>query len=436
MSRLPIVVILGRPNVGKSTLVNRIVGRKFAVVDELAGVTRDRRQFDAEWNGRKFHVMDTGGWEARPGEQLTADIREQAELAITLADVVVFVADATTDVTDDDVGVARILQRSGVPYLFAANKADAPTVESELTHLWGLGLGEPIPVSALHGRNTGDLLDRIVALLPEDLDGDPPPKTVARLAIIGRPNVGKSTLLNRLAGEERVLVSDVPGTTRDPIDQIVDIDGEPFEIIDTAGIKRRTKITDDVDYYAVLRAHDVVRRSDVVLFVIDGQRGATHQEQRLAEEIVHAGKGLLLVLNKWDELTEDERLNTEDSVADRLSFVDWAPILRMSALTGARTHRLPQYIRTVLEHRRQHIPAPEVNRLVRKLQEAHPPPVRKGRRAKILYAVQAENDPPTFVLFVRGGELGPDYLRFIENQLRDTYDFTGTPIRIRTRNRH
>lgn len=436
MSRLPIVVILGRPNVGKSTLVNRIVGRKFAVVDELAGVTRDRRQFDAEWNGRKFHVMDTGGWEARPGEQLTADIREQAELAITLADVVVFVADATTDVTDDDVGVARILQRSGVPYLFAANKADAPTVESELTHLWGLGLGEPIPVSALHGRNTGDLLDRIVALLPEDLDGDPPLKTVARLAIIGRPNVGKSTLLNRLAGEERVLVSDVPGTTRDPIDQIVDIDGEPFEIIDTAGIKRRTKITDDVDYYAVLRAHDVVRRSDVVLFVIDGQRGATHQEQRLAEEIVHAGKGLLLVLNKWDELTEDERLNTEDSVADRLSFVDWAPILRMSALTGARTHRLPQYIRTVLEHRRQHIPAPEVNRLVRKLQEAHPPPVRKGRRAKILYAVQAENDPPTFVLFVRGGELGPDYLRFIENQLRDTYDFTGTPIRIRTRNRH
>lgn len=436
MSRLPVVVILGRPNVGKSTLVNRIVGRKFAVVDELAGVTRDRRQFDAEWNGQKFHVMDTGGWEARPGEQLTADIREQAELAVAAADVVVFVADATTDVTEDDVGVARILQKSGVPYLFAANKADAPAVESEMTHLWGLGLGEPIPVSALHGRHTGDLLDKIVELLPDDLEGEPPPKTVARLAIIGRPNVGKSTLLNRLAGEERVLVSDVPGTTRDPIDLIVDIDGEPFEIIDTAGIKRRTKIADDVDYYAVLRAHDVVRRADVVLFVIDGQRGATHQEQRLAEEIVHAGKGLLLVLNKWDELTEDERLNTEDSVADRLSFVDWAPILRMSALTGARTHRLPQYIRTVLEHRRQHIPAPEVNRLVRKLQEAHPPPVRKGRRAKILYAVQAETEPPTFVLFVRGGELGPDYLRFIENQLRDTYDFTGTPIRIRTRNRH
>lgn len=436
MTRLPIVAILGRPNVGKSTLVNRIVGRKFAVTDELAGVTRDRRQFDAEWGERKFHVMDTGGWEARPGEQLTADIREQAELAVTGADVIVFVADATTEVTDDDVGIARIVQKSGIPYLLVANKADSPSVESELTHLWGLGLGEPIPLSALHGRHTGDFLDRLVAALPDGANGDPVPDTIASLAIIGRPNVGKSTLLNRLAGEERVLVSEIPGTTRDPINLVVNIDGEYFEVIDTAGIKRRTKINDDVDYYAVLRAHDVIRQADVVLFVIDGQRGATHQEQRLAEEIVHAGKGLILILNKWDELTEDERLHTEDSVADRLSFVSWAPILRMSALTGARTHRLPTYIRTVLEHRRQHIPAPEVNRLVRKLQEAHPPPIRKGRRPKILYAVQAETEPPTFVLFVRGGDLGPDYLRFIENQLRDTYDFTGTPIRIRTRDRH
>jgi GTP-binding protein len=243
-------------------------------------------------------------------------------------------------------------------------------------------------------------------------------------------------LLNRLAGEDRVLVSDVPGTTRDPINEIVSIDGEYFEVIDTAGIKKRTKIKDDVDYYAVLRAHDIVRQSDVVLFVIDGQRGATHQEQRLAEEIEKAGAGLLVILNKWDELSEEQRLHTEDSVADRLAFVSWAPILRMSALTGARTHRLSKYIASVLENRRRHIGAPEVNRLVRRLQEAHPPPIRKGRRPKILYAVQAETEPPTFVLFVRGGELGRDYLRFIENQLRDAYDFTGTPIRIRTRNRH
>lgn len=436
MSRMPIVVILGRPNVGKSTLVNRIVRRRAAVTNEEPGVTRDRRQFDAEWAGHEFHVVDTGGWEARPEVQLTADIKEQAEIAVSGADLVIFVADAMTDLTDDDVGMARIVQRSGVPYLLAANKVDSPSGESDLAHLWGLGLGPPIPVSALGGRNTGEFLDQLVAALPKDLEGDGDPETIASLAIVGRPNVGKSTMLNRLAGTERVLVSDIPGTTRDPINLVVEIEGEYFEVIDTAGIKKATKIKDDADYYSVLRAHDVVRQADVVLFIVDGQRGATHQEQRLAEEIAKAGAGLIIVLNKWDELTEDERLETEDSVADRLAFVGWAPVLRMSALTGARTHRLPKYIRTVLEHRRQRIPASEVNRLVRSLQEAHPPPMRKGRRPKILYAVQAETEPPTFVLFVRGGELSDDYIRFIENRIRDTYDFTGTPIRIRTRNRH
>lgn len=436
MSRQPIVVILGRPNVGKSTLVNRIIRRKAAVTNEEPGVTRDRRRFEAEWAGRSFSVVDTGGWEARPDEELTANIREQAEIAVTGADVVVFVADATTEVTDDDVGVARILQKSGVPHLLVANKADSPAVESDLAHLWGLGLGQPIPISALHGRNTGDFLDTLTSIMPAETAGDGDPDTIASLAIVGRPNVGKSTLLNRLAGEERVLVSEIPGTTRDPINEIVLIDGEYFEVIDTAGIKRRTRISEDADFYSVLRAHEAVRQADVVLFVIDGTRGATHQEQRLAEEIVRSGAGLILVLNKWDDLTEEERLHTEDSVADRLAFVDWAPVIRMSALTGARTHRLPKHIKAVLDNRAQHVPAPEVNRLVRSLQEAHPPPVRKGRRAKILYAVQAENEPPTFVLFVRGGELAPDYIRFIENRLRDTYDFSGTPIRIRTRNRH
>ncbi len=436
MSRTPIVVILGRPNVGKSTLVNRIVRRKAAVTNEEAGVTRDRRQFDAEWAGHSFHIVDTGGWEARPEEELAADIREQAEIAVTGADLVVFVADATTDVTDDDIGIARILQRSNVPHILVANKVDSPAAESDLQHLWSLGLGNPVPVSALGGRNAGDLLDLVVESLPEALEGEDDPDTIASLAIVGRPNVGKSTLLNRLAGTDRVLVSDVPGTTRDPINMIVDIDGEYFEVIDTAGIKRHTKIKDEADYYSVLRAHDVVRQADVVLFVVDGQRGATHQEQRLAEEIAKAGAGLIILLNKWDELTEDERLETEDSVADRLAFVDWAPVLRMSALTGARTHRLPKYIRTVIEHRRQRVPASEVNKLVRRLQEAHPPPIRKGRRPKILYAVQAETEPPTFVLFVRGGELGTDYIRFIENRIRETYDFAGTPIRVRTRNRH
>lgn len=429
MSRLPVVVILGRPNIGKSTLVNRMVRRRAAVVDEQAGVTRDRREFTAEWAGREFLVVDTGGWEMRPGEQLTADIREQAEAAVAGADLVVFVADATSAITDDDIGIARVLQKSDVPYLLVANKVDSPTVELSTDHLWSLGLGEPIAISALHGRNTGEFLDRLAVALP-DVEGDAPPDVIASLAIVGRPNVGKSTLLNKLAGEDRVLVSEVPGTTRDPINLVVDLDGEPFEIIDTAGIKRRTKITDDVDFYAVLRAHDVLQQADVALLLIDGTRGATHQEQRLAEEIAGAGVGLIVVLNKWDVVDEEERLHTEDSVADRLAFVGWAPVLRISALTGSRLVRLPAAIRGVLENRRRRIPTPELNRKIRAWQDAHPPPVRKGRRPHIIYAVQAETEPPTIVAFVRGGELGPDYLRFLERRLRDEYDFVGTPIRV------
>jgi GTP-binding protein len=434
MSRLPVVVILGRPNVGKSTLVNRMVRSKAAVVDEQAGVTRDRREFAADWSGRDFTVVDTGGWEFRPGEQLTADIREQAEIAVTGADLIIFVTDGTAEITDDDVGVARILQRSGVPYLLVANKVDGPAIELDLAHLWVLGLGEPMPISALHGRNTGDLLDRLVEALP-DLGDAVADNVIASLAIIGRPNVGKSTLLNRLAGEDRVLVSDVPGTTRDPINFVVEMDGEPFEVIDTAGIKRRTKINDDVEKYAVMRARGVLSQADVALLMIDGTQGATHQEQRLAEEIVGAGVGLILVLNKWDIRNEDERLHTEDSVADRLAFIDWAPILRVSAQTGSRLVRLPAAVRAVLENRRRRVPTPELNRLIRTLQEAHPPPVRKNKRPHILYAVQAETDPPTFILFVRGGDLGPDYLRFVERRLRETYDFTGTPVRVVVRKR-
>ncbi len=434
MSARPVVVILGRPNVGKSTLVNRILGRKSAVVDEQSGVTRDRREFDAEWAGRQFIVVDTGGWEQRPGEQLAADIKEQAEIAVKGADVVVFVTDATTEVTDDDVGVARVLQRSDVPYVFAANKVDGPAAELQLNHLWGLGLGQPVAISALHGRNTGDLLDRIVDTLPEGDETDDE-DVIASLAIIGRPNVGKSTLLNKLAGSERVLVSEVPGTTRDPINLVVDLEGEPFEIIDTAGIKRRTKITDDVERYAVLRARDVLRDADVALLIIDGTQGATHQEQRLAEEIVDAGVGLILLLNKWDIRNEDERLLTEDSVADRLAFVDWAPILRLSAKTGSRLHRLPKAIATVLANRRRRIPTPELNRFIRSLQESHPPPARSGKRPHIIYSVQAETEPPTIILFVRGGDLSVDYLRFIENRLRELHDFTGTPLRVVARRR-
>jgi GTP-binding protein len=436
MSRLPVVAVLGRPNVGKSTLVNRILRRKAAVVDEQPGVTRDRREFEAEWVGRPFLLVDTGGWELTPDEALTMSIREQAETAVRAADVVVFVTDATTLPTDDDQGVARLLLRSGTPHLLVANKVDSPKQEIEIDHLWSLGLGVPLPVSALHGRGTGDFLDELVGLLPEEEDEAVEAAPIASLAIMGRPNVGKSTLLNKLAGEQRVLVSDAPGTTRDPINLVVDLDGEAFEVIDTAGIKRRTRIKDDVEFYSVLRAREMLRQTDVALLLIDSLEGATHQEQRLAEELANAGVGLVVLLNKWDAVGEETRAVTEDSVADRLAFVSWAPVLRMSARTGSRLHRLPKAVRLVLENRRRRIPTPELNRLIRAWQEAHPPPVRKGRRPRIIYAVQAETEPPTVVLFVRGGDLGPDYLRFLENRLRSEYDFTGTPIRIRSRRRH
>lgn len=436
MSRLPVVTVLGRPNVGKSTLVNRILQRKLAVVDEQSGVTRDRREFTAEWQGNRFLLIDTGGWELNPDEELTMSIREQAELAVGSSDLVVFVADATTAIIDDDQGVARLLLKSEVPFVFVANKVDGPRQEEDLEHLWVLGLGQPLPISAQHGRGTGDFLDELVDKLPllegeeEDAGG------LARLAIIGRPNVGKSTLLNQLAGYERVLVSDVPGTTRDPINLQIDLDGEQFEIIDTAGIKRRTKIKDDVEFYAVLRAREVLKRADVALLIVDGTRGATHQEQRLAEEIRDAGVGLIVLLNKWDIVSDEERLVTEDSVADRLGFVAWAPVLRMAAKTGSRLHRVPAAIRAVLENRKQRIPTPELNRNIRQWQEAHPPPVKKGRRPKIIYAVQSSTEPPNVVLFIRGGDIGTDYLRYLENRLREEYDFMGTPIRLTARRRH
>ncbi len=430
MSRIPVVAVVGRPNVGKSTLVNRIVGHKAAVVDEQSGVTRDRREFDAEWAGVEFRLIDTGGWEARPDKGIPAGIKSQTEVALSLADMAILVTDSTTDVSDDDLGIARLLQKSGLPYVLVANKVDSPKQQHNYDHLWSLGLGQPFPLSALHGRGTGDFLDAVLAEMPA-VDGEDPDRVpIASLAIMGRPNVGKSTLLNKLAGEDRVIVSEIPGTTRDPVNTVVDLDGEPFEIIDTAGIKRRTKISNDVEFYSTLRARDVLWQSDVALLVVDGTRGASHQEQRLAEEIVKSGTGLIVLLNKWDIIDEMQRDFTEDSVADRLAFVSWAPVLRLSAETGSRIHRIPKAIRMVLEHRRFRVSTGEVNRKMREWQEIHPPPVRKGKRPRIIYSVQADVNPPTFLLYIRGGSIGEDYLRYIEGKLRAEYDFTGTPIRV------
>jgi GTP-binding protein len=434
MSRLPIVAVVGRPNIGKSTLVNRILGRREAVVEEVPGVTRDRREFEAEWLGRRFLLIDTGGWQVE-GDDLTTDISAQAEAAIGAADVILFVVDATTALAPDDDGVARLVRRGRAPVLLVANKADGPSHEALLDDFWSLGLGQPHPVSALHGRGVGDVLDLLLDLLPEVEDVEEEHEGPPRISIIGRPNVGKSTLLNQLLGEERVLVSPVPGTTRDPIDVLVEIDGEPYELVDTAGIRRAPKVAEAAEFYAVKRAQDVLERTDVALLVIDGTEGVTHQDQRIAELAVESGAGLVILLNKWDAVDEESREWTELSVPDRLGFVGWAPVLRMSAKTGARLKRLGPTIEGVLSNRTVRMGTGELNRLVRTWQGAHPPPVRKGRRTKIMYAVQPGIEPPTLVLFVAGGDLGEDYLRYIENRLREVEDFTGSPIRIVVRQR-
>ncbi len=379
-------------------------------------------------------LVDTGGWEQKPEAGIDTSIREQAEAAVAGADAVLFVVDATTDLSDDDTGVISILRAAEVPVLLTANKVDDTAGEFEIGKLWGLGLGEPHPISAYHGRGVGDLLDQLVKVLPEK-SAAPESTGLPRLAIVGRPNVGKSTLLNRLVGEQRVIVSDVPGTTRDPIDVEVEIDARNYILVDTAGIRRRPQITEDADVYAVIRARAALEDADVALLLIDATEGVTHQDQRIAREIAEAGTALVVILNKWDALDEEQREWTERSLPERFGFVGWAPVLRMSATTGARVGRLGKAIEEVLESRQSRIGTGELNRMVRDWTSAHLPPVRKGRRPKIHYVVQAGTAPPTFVLFVSGGDLGDDYLRFLENRIRDRHGFFGNPVHIIARKR-
>jgi GTP-binding protein len=431
--RLPIVAVVGRPNVGKSSLVNRIVGGRQAVVEEMPGVTRDRRNFEAEWAGRSFVLVDTGGWEASPSDSISESIRVQAEAAVSGSDAILFLVDANTGITDDDEGVARLLRGSEVPVILVINKVDDEGRELLATELWNVGLGEPVPVSALHGRGIGDLLDRLIKIHPDDEQGSTA-EVLPRLALVGRPNVGKSTLLNRLVGEKRVIVSATPGTTRDPIDVEAEIDGRRYLLIDTAGIRRRPQISESADVYAVERARRVVAEADVAVVLVDGIEGVTHQDQRIIDEVVEAGAGLVVIFNKWDRAqTTEQREDTERGIEGRLGFVEWAPMMRASALTGARLHRLGKMIEQALASRSRRIGTGELNRMMERWTAAHPPPIRKGRRPKIQYAVQAATGPPTIVLFISGGELGDDYLRFIENRLREEVDFTGTPIRFVTR---
>ncbi|HEX2155205.1 MAG TPA: ribosome biogenesis GTPase Der [Acidimicrobiia bacterium] len=428
-SRLPIVAVVGRPNVGKSTLVNRILGRRLAVVEEQPGVTRDRRQFDADWAGRRFLLVDTGGWEVSPRDSIEESIRHQVEAALGSADVVVLVVDATTPAVDEDHEVVEMLRRSGLPVVVAANKVDSAAREADAAELWNLGLGEPVPVSAFHGRGVGDLLDRIVEHFPEHVV-DQQDEGIPRLAIVGRPNVGKSTLLNRLVGEDRVIVSARPGTTRDPVDVEVEIDDQPYVLVDTAGIRRKPQITEDADFYAVLRAREALAEADVALLLVDAAEGVTRQDQRIADEAIEAGAALVVLVNKWDTVDAEDQWMLERDIADRLGFLGWAPMLRVSALRGTRLGRLGPAVQAALDSRYRRISTGVLNRMVRAWTAAHPPPVRKGRRPKIHYAVQAAVAPPTIILFVSGGELGEDYLRFVENRLREEADFTGTPIRV------
>jgi GTP-binding protein len=446
---LPVVAIVGRPNVGKSTLVNRIVGGRAAIVEERPGVTRDRKELEASWAGRSFLVVDTGGW--LPASAVTDDptvltrqVSEQAERAIAMADAVVCVVDTTVGAVEEDDSVARVLRRSGKPVLVAANKVDDERREADSWRFDRLGLGVPFPVSAMHGRGTGDLLDAIVSALPpestseagederSEVDAD---DGAFAVAIVGRPNVGKSTLFNRLVGDERAVVHAAPGTTRDPIDTVVDTPEGRLRFVDTAGMRRRTRIDEATEYYGLLRALEAVDRADAALLVIDASAGVTHQDQRLAERVDGAGSAIVVVLNKWDLVTDaDQRKQALEDVHDRLAFLGYAPVLKVSALTGRNLKNLLPALREAETAYHQRIPTATLNRLLQEAQAAHPAPALKRSRPRVLYATQGATDPPTFTLFVNH-ELPQTYLRYLERKLREGLDLGPTPIKLRVRRR-
>ena len=427
---LPVVAIIGRPNVGKSTLVNRIIGRREAVVQDVPGVTRDRVRYTAEWAGTQFQLVDTGGWEY-DATGMQANIAAQATRAVDEADVVVFVVDATVGVQDSDERVVPILRASGKPVILAANKVDDMVGESDAAALWSLGLGEPYPVSGLHGRGSGDLLDEIVAVLPAEGSG-----TVhagpRRVAIVGRPNVGKSSLLNRLAGSQRAVVDSVAGTTVDPVDEVVILDGEPWLFVDTAGIRRRVKEASGHEYYASLRTQRAVERADVALVVIDASEPISEQDIRIVQMVIDAGRALVIAFSKWD-LMDDERRHTLAREIDLdLVFVPWAQTVNLSAMTGRGTRKIVQLLETALDSWATRVSTGRLNKFVAELRDTHPHPIRGGKQPRVLFATQASTRPPTFALFTTGF-LEHGYRRFIERRLREEFGYVGTPIRINLR---
>ncbi len=429
----PVVAVVGRPNVGKSTLVNRIIGRRAAITQEVPGVTRDRVAYDALWNGRKFTVVDTGGWEP-DATGLQAAVAAQADLAMQTADAVLLVVDASVGATATDEAVARVLRRSDRPVLLAATKVDDDRLVSDTAALWRLGLGEPYPVSGLHGRGSGDLLDAILAALPEtprdDLGaGGAGPR---RVALIGKPNVGKSSLLNRVSGELRSVVHDVAGTTVDPVDSLVELDGEVWRFVDTAGLRKRVQTASGMEYYASLRTRAAIEAAEVAVVLIDASEPIAEQDQRVIGMVEEAGRALVLVFNKWDLVDEDRRHAMKRELERDLVRVQWAERVNVSALTGRAVAKVAPALRTALASWDKRIPTGRLNGWLADVIAATPPPVRGGKQPKVLFATQAQTRPPTFVLFT-SGFLEAGYRRFLERRLREEFGFTGSPVRISVR---
>jgi GTP-binding protein len=455
------VAIVGRPNVGKSTLLNRIIGRREAIVEERPGVTRDRKEVDADWQGRRFTLVDTGGWLAK-GDELETKVSRQAESAVVNADVVLFVVDATVGITDQDEQMARRLRGIEQPLLVVANKIDDDTQVGMVWDLVALGLGDPHPVSSIHGRGVGDLLDTLVAVLPDgasadgaSADGDDGAKgalsgvrgarrsrgkgdeeteggepRVFSIALVGRPNVGKSTLFNRLIGEERSVVHDLPGTTRDTVDTVVETERGPIRFLDTAGMRRRSRISEDTEYYSVVRALKSVDTADVALLVIDASEGITGQDQRLAERVDAAGCPVVVVLNKIETLTTEQREDLSDQLQRKLSFLPGVPVHRISALSGSGVHKLLPSLGTAIDAYQTRAPTRAVNDIIRRAQQSQPAP----GGARVLYATQGATDPPTFTLFANR-PVPDSYLRYLERMLREGLDLGPTPIKLRVRRR-
>ena len=431
---VPVLAVVGRPNVGKSTLVNRIIGRREAVVEDVPGVTRDRVSYDANWNGRAFTVVDTGGWDP-DARGLAERIAGQAEIAVTLADAVLFVVDATVGITDADEAVVKILRASKKPVVLAANKVDDQRTEAEAWGLWNLGLGEPYPVSGLHGRGSGDMLDAILAALPE-----PPPERDAevggprRIAIVGKPNVGKSSLLNKLAREDRVVVDNVAGTTVDPVDELIDLGGRTWRFIDTAGIRKRVKEASGHEYYASLRTSTAIDRAEVAVLVIDGGQAISEQDLRIIQTIREAGRALVIAFNKWDLVDEERRYYLEREIERELVQVQWAPRINITARTGWHVDRLVPALDKALEGWETRISTGALNSFLGRLIAEHPHPVRGGKQPKIMFGTQTSVAPPTFILFT-SGKLEASYERYIERRLREEFGFVGTPIVLQQRPR-